>query len=276
MSPRGVCRSSVSIASMPSSSDVVWMARVRPRPAKRSSILPMPTTSCPAAVMRSSSVGWNGSRAKSRRLVVRANAPGSPTNGRAITRPTPMPRADEVERDAAHPVLLVDRNHRFVRGDLEHGVGRGVDDRRAGAHVLGSQRVDDGRAGRDGVAERLRPIRVRTRGSLPAGIPAEMSETAGRARRRPFPNGPSPSPCPPRLRPCGRTRPTAPGEDRRSPRSRASPSERSVGTLSPTALRDVAERVAALVAVARRVRQLAGADGVHDDETRRETGALTN
>ena len=42
---------------------------------------------------------------------------------------------------------------------------------------------------------------------------------------------------------------------------------RSVGTASGTALRDVAERVAALIAVRGGIRQLADADAVqHDDD----------
>ena len=74
-------------ASTPSSSLFVWMARVMPRPANRSSILPMATTGTCAAVRRSSTVSAVGVIAKSRRLVVRVNCPGSPTNGRAMTRP---------------------------------------------------------------------------------------------------------------------------------------------------------------------------------------------
>ena len=67
-------------------------------------------------------------------------------------------------------------------------------------------------------------------------------------------------------------RPNAPrgdrlGGDPRERRRRAPrPSERSVGTRSGTLRGDVAERVAALVAVRARVGQLADADAVEDDD----------
>ena len=53
-----------------------------------------------------------------------------------MTRPTPMPRADQIERDLADAVVLRDRNDIFMRGDLKHAVGRRVDDRLAGPHVF--------------------------------------------------------------------------------------------------------------------------------------------
>ena len=61
---------------------------------------------------------------------------------------------DELVGDAADAVLLLDRNHILVREDLEHAVGRGVDDRRAGAHVLGAEAVHDLRARPDQIANR--------------------------------------------------------------------------------------------------------------------------
>ena len=63
--------------------------------------------------------------------------------------------ADETERDFADAVLLVDRDDVFVRRDLEHAVGRRVDDRLAGPHVLGAQALDDLGARGDDVADRL-------------------------------------------------------------------------------------------------------------------------
>ena len=50
---------------------------------------------------RSSSVGPKGSSAKSRRLAVRWKRPGVPTNGRAMTRPTPRP-ADASSNAISH------------------------------------------------------------------------------------------------------------------------------------------------------------------------------
>ena len=55
--------SAASTSSMPSSSLAVWTARVTPRPAKRSSILPIATTGSPAALTRSSSVSPRGGSA---------------------------------------------------------------------------------------------------------------------------------------------------------------------------------------------------------------------
>ena len=57
-------------------------------PAKMSEILPTPCTVTPAARMRCRWFGRGGSSEKSWRRGVRTNEPGSPSNGRAITRPT--------------------------------------------------------------------------------------------------------------------------------------------------------------------------------------------
>ena len=51
-------------------------------------------------------------------------------------------------------VQLFQRNHPFVRGDLEHAVRRGVDDGFAGADMLVPQALDDLRAACYAVAER--------------------------------------------------------------------------------------------------------------------------
>ncbi len=62
--------------------------------------------------------------------------------------------AQNITRDFADLVKLPERNHFFVRGDLEDAVGRGVDDRRAGAHVFFAQFLDDFGSGRGVIAER--------------------------------------------------------------------------------------------------------------------------
>ncbi len=59
-----------------------------------------------------------------------------------MTRPTRI-GADDLERDLAHAVQLVDRDHVFVSRHLEDAVGRRVHDRPAGAHVLGPEAIDD-------------------------------------------------------------------------------------------------------------------------------------
>ena len=49
----------------------------------------------------------------------------------------------EVIRRVAPFVELGHRHNGLVRGDLKHAVGRGVDDRKPGRHVLGAQVIDD-------------------------------------------------------------------------------------------------------------------------------------
>ena len=79
----------------------------------------------------------------------------------------------------------------FVRGDLEHAVGRRVDDRRAGPHVLGPELVDDRRAGRDRVAERRRGrCAARTRAITLGG------KAVGKRRKRPVEHQPHQLPVP--------------------------------------------------------------------------------
>ena len=46
----------------------------------------------------------------------------------------------------AGPIQLLDRHDLFVRGDLEHAVGRGIHNPCTGAQVLWTERVDDRRA----------------------------------------------------------------------------------------------------------------------------------
>src|SRR2546430_2384951 len=92
MIPRAVAVIAAPVCAMPSRSSRVWMLRVTPRPAKRSEILPIPTTSNPCADTASSTVGAVGRNEKSRRRSVRAYPPRDPTHGRAMTRLTPSPR----------------------------------------------------------------------------------------------------------------------------------------------------------------------------------------
>ena len=128
-----------------------------PRPANRSSILPMATTGTCAAVSRSSTVSAVGGIAKSRRLAVRVKRPGSSDERPRDDAAEAIPADRQFERDVVDAVLLVDRNHVLVRGDLKHAVGRRVDDRLARAHVLGAELVDDFRPRRGVVAKRASP-----------------------------------------------------------------------------------------------------------------------
>ena len=60
----------------------------------------------------------------------------------------PEAEPDHLERNLAPAIQLRDRHDVFVRGDLEHAVGRRVHDRLAGPHVLVAELLDDGRAAR--------------------------------------------------------------------------------------------------------------------------------
>ena len=62
--------------------------------------------------------------------------------------------AQNLARRLAHLVEFPERDHFLVRGDLEDAVGRGVDDGRAGAHVLDAEFLDDLGAGGGLVAQR--------------------------------------------------------------------------------------------------------------------------
>jgi hypothetical protein len=55
----------------------------------------------------------------------------------------PEPSRNEIERHLADAVLLGYRNDLFVRGDLEHAVGRRIDDRLGRRHVFSPQALDD-------------------------------------------------------------------------------------------------------------------------------------
>ena len=68
-----------------------------------------------------------------------------------------QPFANELVGDLAVAIELANRHDVLVRRDLEDAVGRRVDDRRAGPHVLGSELVDDLRPGSGLVAEHAAP-----------------------------------------------------------------------------------------------------------------------
>ena len=138
---------------MPSSSLAVWIARVMPRPANRSSILPIATTGRDAAV-----IAIEQRLARRRQRVVVAVRGARELPGRADERARDDAAdaeslADQPVGDLAGAIELGHRHDVFVRGDLEHAVGRRVDDERAGPQVLGAELVDDRRAGRRLVAE---------------------------------------------------------------------------------------------------------------------------
>ena len=180
-----------------------------------------------------------------------------------------MADADEVVGDLADAIQLGNRHDVFVRGDLEDAVGRRVDDRPARLHVLGSELVDDRRPRRDHVAERrpadslfelgdqLRGEAVREDGKGPLeDEPHQLPVTGDGILARRHLGHPA----------VGRERRRRGGLDPPRSTTRPSPSERSVGTRQPDVVSDVAERIAAAIAVTVSVRQLADAHAVEDDD----------
>ena len=268
-----------------------------PRPANRSSILPIATTGIDAA-RQAIEQRLAGRR---QRVVVAVRRPREMA-GRADERPRDHaadaePLADEPVGDLAVAIQLRDRHDVFVRGNLKHAVGRRVDDQRAGAHVLGAELVDDRGARRRLVAEHAAAGQARElRDDL-------RREAVGKRRERAVEHDAHHLPVPgDRVLPRRRLGHAAVRTERRTGRNRGDrrdrgdlfqedlcafsaffalsavssgpsictrrsrPRLRSVGIFSGTRLRDVADRVAALIAVRRRVRQLADADAVHDDD----------
>ncbi len=181
--------------------------------------------------------------------------------------PDAQPACHELERDVANAVLLVDRDDLLVSRNLEDAVGRRVHDRRARAHVLRPQLIDDHRAGRDDVADR--------RAADPAlelahDIGAEAVRKRGkrrdRARCRRFPSDRSPSPCRATPRPSGRPPRAPPERRRRCPRcARARAIAASAREAAPRA-RCCPTVLLPSSPYARRIGQLADADRVHHDE----------
>ena len=90
---------------------------------------------------------WFGARRQQREVVAAGRAqvrrPASPSNGRAITRPTACSPVSMLAGGAAGRVQLLQRHRLLVGRDLEHAVGRRVDDPVAGALVLLAQPLDD-------------------------------------------------------------------------------------------------------------------------------------
>ena len=129
--PLRVRRRSASRCRCPAGEDVADLADAVHREAARSAD--------PGQVVRPRRV-----RARSRAGAACARyAPGSPSNGRAMTRPTACSPVRMLAGRAAGLVQLLERHRLLVGGDLEDAVGRRVDDPRAGALVLLPQPLDD-------------------------------------------------------------------------------------------------------------------------------------
>ncbi len=76
----------------------------------------------------------------------------SPNEGAGNDAPQ-VKRVQDVARDLADPVELIDRHDVFVRRNLEHRIARGVDDQLASFHVLNTKLSEDHRSGRGLIAD---------------------------------------------------------------------------------------------------------------------------
>ena len=206
--------------------------------------------------------------AKSRRPGSRRHAPGCPSNGRAITRPTACSPSITMAGLTAGGDELRLGQHVDVGGELEHRVGRGVEDHLAGALVMLAVVLEHHRAAVGGVDAEAQPRRLLQRGDDRGG------EAVGIGRQRPVENDPHQLPVAGgRLlaRPLGGE--AAVQHRRRGGRhalqldERAQPEGLQRGQLESSGqLREVAECVRADIAVGGRVGQRPDAAGVHHDD----------
>ena len=175
---------------------------------------------------------------------------------------------EDLARDLARLVELVERHRLLVRRDLEDGVGRRVDDPLAGLLVLLAELLDDLGARRGLVAEHAAPGAVHERVDDVVREPVRIRRERLRgddAHQLPVAGGRVLA-----LRPL-----EEPARDRRRSRLRRAalelldvpePERLHVREIEAAdGLRDVRERVRALVAVPVGVRQRAGPDGVEHD-----------
>ena len=138
-----------------------------------SQILPMPTTGSPAPASASRTVGAGGGMREVAAVVGALERAGL-ADERARDHAARCRSSSHSSRAIlADAIQLGERDDLLVRGDLEHAVGRGVDDRLAGAHVLGAELVEDLGAGGGLVAERAaRRWRAAKRSMISAGKPS--------------------------------------------------------------------------------------------------------
>ena len=118
--------------------------RSRGRPSRRAA------AGCRRAAARRNPCGW---RCATKSFAL------APTKGRAMTRPM-FERIAEPARDPAELVEPLEPERLLVRGDLEHGVGRGVADRLQRAQMLLAEFLDDRRARGVAIAENAGQARL--------------------------------------------------------------------------------------------------------------------
>ena len=182
-----------------------------------------------------------------------------------------QPFAGQPVGDFARTIELRNRHDFLVRGDLKHAVGRRVHDPVAGLHVLGAELVDDHRARRGLVAEHAA-----------AGLAREIVEEFRREsvwedRKRAIEHDAHHLPVTRDGILAGRSFGHAADGSRkagigaltggRAERGDAAETKRAQGRQGQRhGARDVAERVAAFVAVRRGIRQRADSDAVEDND----------
>ena len=147
-----------------------------PRWAKMSPILPMAWVRPPAATTRSRMVGSGGGMARSLRLAVRREGLRRLAEEGPGDDPADAQRVDDLGGDAADLVEALEAEMRLVRGDLQHAVGGGVEDRLAGADVL----LAEGR--RTGMPEEWALQRVPGRRARSISGPVTSGGIAGSVR----------------------------------------------------------------------------------------------
>ena len=244
-SPRSPSRASATVRARPSAFERVGCDSSMSQPAKMSLILPTPVDRGrrPRGCARGGSAA--AARARSRGgSAVRRYAPGSPSNGRAITRPTACSPGEQPARGAAGRVQLLERHRRLVRGDLEDRVGRGVDDPLARALVLLAEPLDDLGARGGDVADHAAPRGLRER------VEQVLREAVGIGREGALGDDARELPVADRRvlalraleQPAGRPRAPRPaaGSPRAAARCRGRAPAGSAGCRPPTASRDVA------------------------------------
>ena len=224
MKPSSSSRRSFSVCWIPSMFDFVGCDSSMSQPAKMSPILPTPCTVVPASRIERQVV--RAPRLE-REVVPVRRAHVVPRRARERARDHAADRVlarEELARDLAACVELVERHRVLVRGDLEDRVRGGVDDPLARLLVLLAELLDDLRPGGGLVAEHA------ARRSVHEGVDHVVREAVrvgrerpGRSRRPSAPSGRSSCPCPSSARAAGRrrrARPAAAGSPRAARRSR--------------------------------------------------------
>ena len=243
-----------------------------PRPANSCATLPTAWTGTPRRLQRVEVAAATAARARSRAGAACArSAPGLAVERPRDHAPDRVLAVHQLPHARAGLVQLLHRHGRLVRGDLQDGVLRGVDDQRARGAAPARRSPRSRRARRS----------ARCTSTVAPGDPLDrrddlrreavrVGRRRRRARRRPSaPSARSSSPCRGPARAGGRAATgSAAGATPSSGRIEPSPSASQRRQRQPAGgLREMSERVRAGVAVVGGVGQRADAAGVeHDDE----------